>query len=77
MTETNETSNHLQLNRFGRVLTLDDLGISIAVLNDDLGVKLFYLPAIKAILADKSATIGELTQFLDEISDSEVANNDL
>lgn len=77
MTETNETSNYLQLDRVGEVLSLDELGISIVVLNENLGAKLFYSPTIKAILADNSATIGELTQFLDEISDSEVANNEL
>lgn len=77
MTETNKTSKYLQLGRVGKVLTLDELGISIVALNENWDTKLVYLPAIKAILADKSATIGELTQFLDEISDSEVANNEL
>lgn len=77
MNETNKTSNYLQLGRVGEVLTLDELGISIVALNENSGAKLVYSPAIKAILADKSATIGELTQFLDEISDSEVANNEI
>lgn len=77
MTETNKTSNYLKLGRVGEVLTLDELGISIVALNENLDAKLVYSPTHKAILADKSATIGELTRFLDEISDSEVANHEL
>lgn len=77
MTETNKTSNYLKLGRVGEVLTLDELGISIVASNENFDANLIYLPANKAILADKSATIGELTQFLHEISDSEVANHEL
>ena len=77
MTETNKTSNYLKLGRVGEVLTLDELGISIVALNENFDANLVYSPANKVMLADKSATIGELTQFLHEISDSEVANHEL
>ena len=39
MTEQNKLSNHLQLDRFGRVLTLHELGISIVVLNENMSFK--------------------------------------
>lgn len=68
MTERNKLSNHLPLK---------ELGISIVVSEERLDSKLLYAIERKSIIADKSATMNELAEFVDRIVEAGGKTNEL